>query len=89
MYFALICRDKPGALDTRLATRPEHLAYIEATDIVRQAGALVEGGQVVGSLIVLEAASLAEAEAWAAGDPYSAAGLFESVSISEWRKVVG
>ena len=42
-----------------------------------------------GSLIVLETDSLAAAEAWAAGDPYKAAGLFESVTVTEWKKVIG
>ena len=89
MLFAVICRDKPGALQTRLDTRAEHLAYIEATGIVRMAGPFIEGGQMVGSLIILETGSLAEAEAWAAGDPYKAAGLFEAVSVTEWKKVIG
>ena len=26
--YAIICKDKPGALDTRLATRPTHLDYL-------------------------------------------------------------
>lgn len=89
MLFAVICRDKPGALQTRLDTRAEHLAYIEATGIVRMAGPFIEGGQMVGSLIILETGSLADAEAWAAGDPYKAAGLFEAVSVTEWKKVIG
>ena len=41
------------------------------------------------SLIVLEVASLAEARAWAAADPYAKAGLFEEVRIQEWKKVIG
>jgi len=89
MLFAVICRDKPGAVQTRLDTRAAHLAYIEATGIVRMAGPFIEGGQMVGSLIILETGSLAEAEAWAAGDPYKAAGLFASVSVTEWKKVIG
>lgn len=89
MLYAVICRDKAGHLQTRLDTRAAHLAYIEDTGIVKMAGPLIEDGQMAGSLIVLEADSLAAAEAWAAGDPYKAAGLFESVSVSEWKKVIG
>lgn len=89
MLYAVICRDKPGHLQTRLDTRAAHLAYIEKTGIVRMAGPLLEAGQMCGSLIVLEAGSPAEAEAWAAGDPYKAAGLFDSVSVTEWKKVIG
>ena len=38
MLYAVICRDKPGHLQTRLDTRAAHLAYIEATGIVRRTG---------------------------------------------------
>lgn len=89
MLFAVICRDKPGHLQTRLDTRTAHLGYIEQTGIVKMAGPLIEAGEMRGSLIVLEADSLAAAEAWAAGDPYKAAGLFDSVEVIEWKKVIG
>ena len=89
MLFAVICRDKPGHLQTRLDTRAAHLGYIEKTGIVKMAGPLIEGGAMCGSLIVLEAESLEAAVDWAAGDPYKAAGLFDSVSVSEWKKVIG
>lgn len=90
MRFALICRDKPGALQTRLDNRAAHLAYIEATGCVEMAGPFLdEAGQMVGSLVILEVADRAAAEAWAAGDPYARAGLFDSVTIQAWKKVVG
>ena len=89
MLYAVICRDKPGHLQTRLDTRAAHLAYIEATGIVRMAGPFIEDGQMCGSLIVLETDSLGSANAWAAGDPYKAAGLFDNVSVIEWKKVIG
>lgn len=89
MLYAVICRDKPGALQTRLDTRAAHLAYIEATGIVTMAGPFLEEGQMCGSLVVLETDSLAAAQDWAAHDPYAKAGLFDSVSITEWKKVIG
>ena len=85
MRFAVICRDKPGHLDTRLANRAAHLAYIEATGIVEMAGPLLEAGQMSGSLIILSCDSLDAARGWVAGDPYGAAGLFESVTVTEWK----
>jgi uncharacterized protein YciI len=87
--FAVICRDKPGALQTRLDTREAHLAYVKDTGIVQMAGPFLEDGGMCGSLVVIEAADLAAAEAWAAGDPYKAAGLFASVRVTEWKKVIG
>jgi uncharacterized protein YciI len=89
MLYAVICRDKPAHLQTRLDTRAAHLAYIEATGIVKMAGPFLEDGQMCGSLVILDADSLAAAEAWAAGDPYKTAGLFESVTVTEWKKVIG
>jgi len=89
MLFAVICRDKPGHLETRLANRAAHLSYIEATGIVKMAGPFIEGGQMCGTLAVIKAASLGAAQAWAAGDPYGKAGLFDTVTVTEWKKVIG
>lgn len=89
MPYAVICRDKPGHLQTRLDTRAAHLAYIEKTGIVAMAGPFIEDGQMVGTLAILNADSLEAAQAWAAGDPYAAAGLFDSVQVIEWKKVIG
>jgi uncharacterized protein len=90
MRFALICTDKPGHLQTRLDNRAAHLGYIETTGVVDMAGPFLNPeGQMTGSLVVVEVASLAEAEAWAAADPYALAGLFENVRVTEWKKVIG
>ena len=90
MTFVLICRDKPGALDIRMENRPAHLAYIEATGVVTLAGPFLDdAGKPSGSLVILEVTDRAAAEVWAAGDPYAKAGLFESLLIEAWRKVVG
>jgi uncharacterized protein YciI len=42
-----------------------------------------------GSLLVVEAGSLEEANAIADKDPYARAGLFASVEIRPWRWTVG
>jgi uncharacterized protein YciI len=44
-------------------------------------------GQPCGSLLVVEAADRAAAEAFAAADPYAKAGLFESVVVRPFRAV--
>tara|TARA_R110001606_G_scaffold52571_33_gene130479 strand:- start:386 stop:661 length:276 start_codon:yes stop_codon:yes gene_type:complete len=87
--FAVICRDKPGALQVRLDTRDAHLAHIRDSGIVAMAGPLMEDGQMCGSLVVLDADDLDAAQAWAAADPYKAAGLFASVDVIAWNKVIG
>jgi uncharacterized protein len=89
MRYAIICKDKPGALDLRLATRADHLAYIQSTGCVEMAGPFLEDGQMVGSLVILDAPDLASAQGWAAHDPYAKAGLFAQVDVIEWKKVIG
>jgi hypothetical protein len=90
MRVALICIDKPGALQTRLENREAHLAHIAASGVVEMAGPFLdETGSMTGSLVILSVASMDEARAWAAADPYAKAGLFQSVAIREWKKVVG
>lgn len=90
MYFALICRDKPGHLDTRKANRDAHLAYVAETGVAHIGGPLLDdAGEMCGSLVILDVEDRAAAEAWAANDPYAGAGLFESVSVQAWKKVFG
>lgn len=92
MLVVLICRDRPGALDLRAATRPRHLAFIAAAgDTVKIAGPLFadDGTTPIGSLIVIAAESLEEARAWSARDPYAEAGLFADVGIHPWSWLVG
>ncbi len=89
MLIALIARDKDGALQTRLDNRAAHLAYIEETGVVSQAGPLLNGDAMIGSLIILEVEGMAAAQSWAENDPYAKAGLFQSVELIPWKKVVG
>ncbi|UZD90749.1 YciI family protein [Cognatishimia activa] len=90
MRFALIAKDKPGALEIRKANRDAHVAYLKATEAVEMAGPFLnEDGNMCGSLIILEFADITEAQAWAAEDPYKKADLFQSVEIIAWNKVIG
>lgn len=89
MLFALTCLDKPGALQIRLDNRAAHLDFLNASGKVVFAGPFIEADTPVGSLVVIEAADRAEAETFAAADPYAKAGLFQDVTIREWRKVIG
>lgn len=90
MRIALITKDREGALPIRQANRDAHLAYIAETGVVEMAGPFLDGGgQMCGSLIILEVEDMAAAESWAENDPYAKADLFESVTLQEWKKVVG
>lgn len=90
MRVALITTDKPGALQVRLDNRDAHLAYIKSTGVVEMAGPFLNvGGDMCGSLIVMDVADMATAQAWADNDPYNKAGLFSDVRLQEWKKVIG
>lgn len=88
--FAILCKDKPGALETRLATRPTHLDYLNQSTGLKLAGALLGGdGNPIGSLLIVEAEDLAAAQAQADNDPFTTAGVFESVEVRPWRVAIG
>lgn len=91
MIFTLICKDKPGQLDIRMSNRPAHLDYLNglnAAGKLKFAGPFLgDDGKPLGSLVAVEVADRAEAEAIAAGDPYARAGLFASTEIAPWNWV--
>ncbi|MBP2237629.1 uncharacterized protein YciI [Sinorhizobium kostiense] len=91
MLFALLCTDKPGALQLRLDTRPDHLAYLadlNARGILKIAGPFLgEDGKPTGSLIIVKAETIEEARAIADADPYAKAGLFSAVEIKGYNWV--
>ena len=80
---------RAAVIATSLRARPaEEKAAIVAA-VREHVWPLIEDGEMRGSLLVIEADSLGSATAWAAGDPYKAAGLFASVEVIEWKKVIG
>ena len=87
MKYAVICTDKPGALQIRVDTRPDHVAYLKSCGVVEQAGPFLDGdGNMCGSLVIIDVVDRAAAEDWAANDPYAKAGLFAAVRIEEWKR---
>ncbi len=64
-HFALICIDKPDSLALRMATRDAHFAYGRSTPgVIRLGGPFLnDAGEMIGSLIIMEAAD--RAAAWA------------------------
>ncbi|MEX0922263.1 MAG: YciI family protein [Rhodovibrionaceae bacterium] len=90
MLFHFTCVDRPGALQVRLDTRPDHLAYLEGINdrIVFAGPRFAADGQTPnGSVLIVDFENPAEAEAFAAADPYAKAGLFESVAIAPVKQV--
>lgn len=90
MYYVISCVDKADHAHVRAEHRPAHVDYLKANiDRIVMAGPTTseDGEAMTGSVLIMDYNSLAEAQSFAAGDPYSSAGLFESVSIRPWRKV--
>jgi uncharacterized protein YciI len=98
MFYAIFGQDVPDSLEKRTAARPAHLARLQA---LQNEGRLLLAGPFpavdavdpgmagfTGSLIVAEFASLEAAEAWAAADPYIAAGVYAQVAVRPFRKVL-
>jgi uncharacterized protein YciI len=98
MFYAIIGQDVPDSLERRLAARPAHLERLHA---LQGDGRLLLAGPFPavdsadpgpagfsGSLIVAEFESLDAARTWADADPYVAAGVYASVSVRPFRKVL-
>lgn len=89
-HFAIHCIDKPGSAALRGETRPAHLQHLQgAGEDILVAGPLLDGeGAPIGSLLIIDFADRKAAIQFAAADPYSQAGLFASVAVTAWRKVL-
>ena len=89
MLFVVTATDMIGALALRMKTREAHLAYLREGNAVKLAGPFVnEQGEPVGSMLIIEAADLDAAKAWAAADPYAKAGLFLSSDVRRWNATI-
>jgi uncharacterized protein YciI len=92
MLFIATCVDKPHSIETRLANRPAHLAYLNGLGTkVKIAGAILADDFMtpLGSMLIFEGAGEADVQSIVAMDPYTLAGLFESVTVKPWRQAVG
>ena len=98
MLYAIIAEDIENSLEQRLATRPKHLERLTA---LQEQGRLILAGPhptidsedpgesgFSGSLIVAEFESLEEARAWADADPFIVAGVYSSVTVKPFKKVL-
>ena len=88
--YAIIATDRKDAGGLRGETRPAHLDHLNAIgDRLHAAGPLDdEGGAPMGSLVIVDMADRAAAQAFADADPYAQAGLFADVRVIAWRRVL-
>lgn len=98
MFYAIMGTDREESLSARLEARPAHIERIKA---LQNEGRLLVAGPhpaidsedpgaagFTGSLIIAEFPSLEEAEKWAGEDPYTLTGVFTSVVVKPYRKVL-
>jgi uncharacterized protein YciI len=98
MWYVIYSTDRPDSLPSRQAARTEHLARLQA--LLDEGRLLLAGPRPAidsedpgpagfqGSLIVAGFDSLEEARAWADADPYVAAGVYQSVEVTPFRRVL-
>jgi len=87
MMFVILGFDGPDGEARRKIYRPAHLAKMDPLD---QQGRVVLAGPLTdkaGSLIVIEADSLDEAQKFAQEDPYTVNGVFERVEVHPFTQV--
>jgi hypothetical protein len=88
--YALTCMDKENGLETRMGARPDHLAWVQSTGMLRLGGPFLdEAGDMAGSLMIIEAADLEAARQFNRDDPYTKAGLWRSVDIRPFKVTFG
>jgi uncharacterized protein YciI len=84
MHYVIHCLDHAGAVQKRLDHYEAHKAYLGAAAMKTViSGPLMADDEVtmIGSCFVVEAASLAEVQAFNQADPFNKAGLWASISI--------
>ncbi len=90
MQYAAICIDKENSENLRLENRGDHIAHLKKVkDNMLLAGPfLTDAGRMCGSLLVFNGMKLEEIETWLEEDPYAKAGLFASVEVKPFKKVI-
>ena len=89
MLWCITCVDKPSDDSARQSVLETHRAYLktQADKIVMSGATLSDDGETMtGSCFIVAADSRAEAEEFSANDPFSAAGVFGSVTVTRMKK---
>lgn len=91
MLAIIWAEDVDDSAELRRSHLAAHLAYIETNmALIRVAGPwLGDDGAMLGSMYLIEADSLAAAQAWIAADPYTAAGVWRNCSVRPYFAAAG
>lgn len=89
MPYAIQTVDKPGQSQLRAELRARHVEYLKANQHkLLAAGALTDDDGTGGSggILIIDTDDRAEAERFAADDPFTQGGLFAKLTVTRWRK---
>ena len=98
MFYAIISQDVANSLEKRKNVRPAHIERL--TELQNKGKLLLAGPHpaidsddpgdagFTGSLIIAEFDSLEDAQQWADADPYIKAGVYQSVTVKPFKKVL-
>lgn len=89
MAFLIETWDKPDHAAVRQQHRPAHLQFLEQhRQLLLACGAKLkdDGSDAGGGIYIVDVESREAAQALIAADPFSAADLFQKVTITRWRK---
>ena len=98
MWYVIIGHDYENSLENRLKVRDKHISRLKE---LQNQGRLFAAGPCPaidtedpgeagfsGSVIIAEFDSLGQAQTWANQDPYIEAGVYESVMVKPYKKVL-
>jgi uncharacterized protein len=89
MHFVIYCLDDPSTPDAREAHYPEHRAHLASAPLkLLVAGPLTDviGDKKIGSMLLVEAATIKEVNAFAESDPFFKNKVWKEVSIHPFVK---
>ncbi len=89
--FVIHCQDKPDSQHIRIENRPAHLEFLKSYgDMIFAAGPVQTDDRtgMGGSVLIVTCEDRAQVDAFLAADPYARAGLFASVTVLPWKKVL-
>ena len=90
MLYSFHLLDRAGAAALRAQVRPEHKAYLaQVADRIAFAGPRVDddGETMAGSLLVIDFADRAAAEAWLRDEPFTRAGVYATSSVRAFHNL--
>lgn len=90
-HFLIQVLDRPDAGNARQALRAKHIDYwLELGAAVKAGGAILEADAPVGSFLLLEAPSAADARKMITDDPFTSGGVFaDKIQVSAVRPAIG